>query len=153
MRRRRGRGEGSIFRRKDGLWAATVTVGRTGTGQRIRKTVYGPTKAEVLDGLLKLHGAAASGLVVESGRLTVAQFLERWLRDDVDPRRAPETARRYRSAAELKIVPRIGGVLLAKLTPLEITSMIRLLESSGESANNQWNAFVVLRTALRWASA
>jgi hypothetical protein len=50
-------------------------------------------------------------------------------------------------------VPRIGGVLLAKLTPLEITSMIRLLESSGESANNQWNAFVVLRTALRWASA
>jgi integrase len=40
----RGKGEGSIFQRQDGLWAASVDLGRKPDGKRWRKTVYGKTR-------------------------------------------------------------------------------------------------------------
>jgi hypothetical protein len=43
MGRRRGRGEGSIYRRKDGLWVGAITVGYTSTGRQKRLVVYGKT--------------------------------------------------------------------------------------------------------------
>jgi len=45
-RRRRGHGEGSIYRRPDGRWAATIDLGWQG-GKRRRKFLYGKTRAEV----------------------------------------------------------------------------------------------------------
>ncbi len=48
MRSRRGRGEGSIFRRRDGVWTGTMTVGYDERGKRRRRAVYGATKAYVL---------------------------------------------------------------------------------------------------------
>lgn len=43
---RRGHGEGSIYQRKDGRWAATITL----EGQK-RKTFYGKTRKEVQEKL------------------------------------------------------------------------------------------------------
>ncbi len=54
MTKRRASGEGSIYKRKDGRWAADFTIGRTSTGKRRRKTVYGRTQAEVLKRLAEL---------------------------------------------------------------------------------------------------
>ncbi len=41
MAKRRGRGEGSIYRRKDGSWVAQYTVGDK------RRYIYGKTKKDV----------------------------------------------------------------------------------------------------------
>jgi hypothetical protein len=46
MGRRRGRGEGSVYRRKDGLWVGAITVGYTPTGRQKRLVVYGKTRQE-----------------------------------------------------------------------------------------------------------
>lgn len=46
---KRGNGEGSITRRKDGLYMARYTV-QTATGAK-RKTFYGKTRAEVSEKL------------------------------------------------------------------------------------------------------
>jgi integrase len=43
---RRGHGEGSIYRRLDGRWTATIDLGWQG-GRRRRKFLYGKTRAEV----------------------------------------------------------------------------------------------------------
>jgi hypothetical protein len=40
-RKRRGRGEGSIFERADGVWVGSVSLGYDTNGKRLRKTVYG----------------------------------------------------------------------------------------------------------------
>jgi integrase len=50
-RKRRGRGEGSICQRADGIWTAVISTGYTSNGKRRRKWVYGKTKAIVLDKL------------------------------------------------------------------------------------------------------
>lgn len=46
-RKRRGRGEGSIYEREDGLWVSSVSLGYKADGTRNRKAVYGASKAEV----------------------------------------------------------------------------------------------------------
>jgi len=43
---RRGRGEGSIYKRSDGRWAGAVTVGYRNDTQH-RKTIYGRTRKQV----------------------------------------------------------------------------------------------------------
>jgi hypothetical protein len=54
--RRRGNGEGSIFRRKDGRWVAQYTVETSsrepdGTQSYARKSIYGKTRREVAERL------------------------------------------------------------------------------------------------------
>lgn len=51
-RTRRGRGEGSVFLRSDGLWTGSLTLGYDGNGKRRRRVVYGATKTEA-DAILR----------------------------------------------------------------------------------------------------
>ena len=53
-KRRRGRGEGSIYQLPSGKWAAMVSMGIGADGKRKRRAVYGDTKSEVQDELRKL---------------------------------------------------------------------------------------------------
>lgn len=71
--RRRGRGEGSIYRRKDGRWVGQYEVGGK------RRYVYGKTRKEVASRLTKAVTDGNEGLVFDSEHLTVAQYLDRWL--------------------------------------------------------------------------
>ena len=60
MRRRRGKGEGSIARRKDGRWEARYTI-PTADGPK-RKALYGRTRAEVTEKLTKATAERDWGL-------------------------------------------------------------------------------------------
>ena len=48
---RRGNGEGSIYQRKNGSWAAVVSVGTKADGKPNRKFIYGKTRKEVAEKL------------------------------------------------------------------------------------------------------
>jgi integrase len=71
--RRRGRGEGSIYRRKDGRWVGQYEVGGT------RRYVYGKTRKEVAGKLAKAVADGNDGLIFGSDNLTLARYLDRWL--------------------------------------------------------------------------
>ena len=47
MRARANRNPASIYRRKDGRWVASVSMGRRADGGRARKSYYGPTREAV----------------------------------------------------------------------------------------------------------
>ena len=70
---RRGNGEGTIYRRKDGTWAAQITMGRKPDGRLDRRTVYGKTRAEVAEKLAKLQAARSSGTLAPPTKLTVGE--------------------------------------------------------------------------------
>jgi integrase len=73
--RKRGNGEGSIYRRNDGRWAAEITVGFDERGHQIRPRVYGRTQNEACEKLAELKNRISRGLSPRPERLTVAQFL------------------------------------------------------------------------------
>jgi len=55
---KRGNNEGSIYKRKDGRWVASITVGYNDNGKPKRKNFYGKTRKEVQEKLneaLHLH--------------------------------------------------------------------------------------------------
>ena len=88
--RRRGRGEGGVFNSADGRWEARLDLGYL-NGKRRAKSVYGRTRREAADKLRKAEHQAASGVLVMDGRMTVATWLEHWIKNVLTARVANGT--------------------------------------------------------------
>jgi hypothetical protein len=82
--RKRGQGEGSIYKRADGRWVAVLNLGYQ-NGKLKRKYYYGQTRSEAADQLTEALEKHRKGLPVSTERQTVEQFLDRWLEDSVKP--------------------------------------------------------------------
>src|SRR5690349_22561723 len=75
---RRGQNEGSIYKRDDGRWVATLNLGYK-NGKRHRKYFYGDARKEVQEQLTEALRTQQQGLTIASDRQTVGQYLEDWL--------------------------------------------------------------------------
>ena len=73
MAKKRGNGEGSITRRKNGGWMAQYTA-YTSEGRK-RKTLYGKTRQEVAAKLARALSDQEGGLAFNAGNLTVEGWL------------------------------------------------------------------------------
>src|SRR5947209_11013963 len=71
---RRGHGEGSIYQRKDGRWAAAVTL-----ENRKRKTFYGDTRKEVQDKLKTALHEQQQGMLATGPQQLLKAYLVNWL--------------------------------------------------------------------------
>ena len=148
-RGRRGNHEGTIIRRRDGRWAAAVTVG---PGRR--RWLYGRTRADVSRRLTQALKATQDGTPIPVETETVGGFLEGWLRDTVANRVRPATHASYACIVRLHIVPELGQVRLARLTPAQVQSLLNRKLASGLSPRRVEYTRSVLRQALghalRW---
>lgn len=81
MSKKRGSGEGSISRRKDGRWAAAITTGYGPDGQQKRKFFYGKTRQEVAEKLREALNNQSMGIVIDSKNITLQQWLTTWLNE------------------------------------------------------------------------
>lgn len=150
-RKRRGRGEGSVYQRADGTWCATFAAGYDGGGGRKRRTVFGSTKHDVQRKLQQKLSQATTSLAVEPARVKLGAFLDRWLRDAAKGAVRATTFANYSRVVENHIKPQLGGVMLAALTPVHVQSMIAALERDGKSAETIRLTYAVLRRALKQA--
>lgn len=125
---RRGNGEGSIYPRKSGGFAAYVWV-TTPDGTRRRKYVYGKTREEVKDKWLKLHEQARKGPVATTTP-TVAAYLSAWLGEVVAPNLSPKTYEKYEMCARLYIAPGLGGKRLDRLTVRDVRTWLNRLRET-----------------------
>lgn len=148
MSKRRGHGEGSLYLRGDGRWAATIDLGWR-DGKRVRRSFYAATRREVVEKLKAARKAVDAGLQPSSDRLTVAAYLEDWL-DATRETIRPSTWERYRGMVRTHHVPRLGRIPLSKLTPGDVERMLREMPGSPRTRHH---ARAVLRTALGRAVA
>jgi integrase len=160
MSTRRGTGEGAVYHREDGRWAASVTVGygpRTREARRTvehplestrkRVTVYGRTRQEVIVKLRDLQRNVADGLPVVDQRTTLEHYLEGWL-ERVAPRLRPATLLRYSGLVRGQLIPHLGRIRLARLSPADVAKMLAAIQMGGLSPRTASHARAVLRTAL-----
>jgi integrase len=148
-KRRRGRGEGSVYRRADGIWIAYVSLGYNAEGKRKRRFVAGGSKAEALDKLKRLVNSGAAP-VGDGDKLTLAEYLRTWLAS-IKPNVATHTYISYEQHCRNAIIPHLGGTRLPKLTALQIQGFYASMASAGRSAANQRKAGVTLGVALQHA--
>src|ERR671933_301696 len=103
MANKRGNGEGSITRRKNGGWCAQYTV-HTTQGRK-RKTLYGKTRQEVAAKLAKVLSEHEGGLVFDGDNMTLADYLGRWLNNSVRDAVRQRTFERYEQIVRVHIRP------------------------------------------------
>jgi integrase len=98
-----------------------IDLGRDADGKRRQKwhTVHG-TKADAQRELTRLLHQLNTGTYVRPTKLTVAEYLELWLKDYAEPNVAAKTLERYAEIIRKHLVPSLGHVVLAKLQPLHI---------------------------------
>lgn len=153
MRSRRGRGEGSVFGRRDGVWAGSVTVGYDERGTRKRRTVYGANKCDVLEKLARLRADGLAGILGDPQRLAVTTFLHRWLEDVVRPSVRATVHRRYTEIVRLRLVPQIGGIALSRLTPVHVQSLLTSLEGKAcRLVADRWPTIDCIAPSVRRSS-
>lgn len=149
MSRRRANGEGSIYRRADGRWVASVSV-----DQGRRKYFYAQTRHEVGRKLATALKARHDGLPLVAERQTVAQYLEGWL-ESARPSLRPGSWERYEQLTRLHINPVLGNVRLARLAPEHLQRLYSGCLEAGLSAGSVRQLHAVLRRALgqaaRWS--
>ncbi len=123
MAKKRGNGEGSIYRRKDGRWVGQYTV-YTAKGPKYRY-IYGKTRAAVAEKLTKAMSDRNGGFFFDAGSLTVGEYLDRWLSDSVRGTVRVSTFERHEAIIRTHIKPALGRVKLKNLTPTHVRGLHR----------------------------
>jgi integrase len=144
--RRRANREGTIYHTPvENRWRAALTW-TDESGKRHRRVVSGKTQADVRRRLGELRADLDRGLApVAAG--TVGAFLAGWLEREKQ-RVRPATWRGRELHVRGYLVPALGTVPLAKLTPAHVERMTAAMVARGLSPRTSAHARVTLRRAL-----
>lgn len=130
-RKRRGNGEGSIYQRKDGLWAGSVIIGYSPTtGRPKRKYFYSKTRKEVADKVNKAINELQQGNIIEPNKKTVGEWLDEWM-ELYQTKISPNFYARRKDLIEKHIKPILGNILITKLKPSDVQRFYNMLEKEG----------------------
>jgi integrase len=123
--------KGHIRERSPGHWAIVLDLRDPVTGERHRKwhSLVG-TKRKAQDECARLISSLQGGTYLEPAKITVAQFLDRWL-EDVKARVTAKTHERYSEIVQKNIKPLLGAVVITKLRPMQISDAYAKALSSG----------------------
>jgi integrase len=139
--------KGHIRERSRGRWAIVLDT-RDSTGKRKRRWhSFVGTKREAQIECARLIAEAQGGTAVDPTRITVAQYLERFLRDWVAVHTTARTTTRY--GVSLAHVRRhLGERRLQGLRPAELAALYASLARSGLAARTVRHVHVVTHRAL-----
>ena len=148
-KKRRGRGEGSIYQRdSDNRWVGSVVVGyKADTGRPVRKVVYGATKEEVQTALDELRGKVKAG-VGDGDKLPLRHALDFWLSGQIKPHADEATYRLYQQRIRDHILPTLGHHPIAAISPYVIQAWNEDLECRGCTPYLRKNCAKLLRRCL-----
>jgi len=142
---KRANGEGTIYQRKDGRWAALLTIRGTK-----RKQFLGKTRAEVAAKMTEAQSDRQKGIPIVSSNQTVGQYLLAWLQS-VKASVRPRTYESYDLNVR-RLSPLIGKKRLTSLTPAMIEGAYADLAETGLSKRSIVQTHTVLHNALRKAT-
>ncbi|MGZ3630599.1 MAG: tyrosine-type recombinase/integrase [Ktedonobacteraceae bacterium] len=146
---RRGHGEGSIYQRSDGRWAASISL----EGGK-RKTFYGKTRKAVQEQLKTALHQQQQGILATGPQQKVEQFLQHWLENVHKQSIRSRTYERYEEIVRLHLVPGIGHHQLQKLSPqhLQLFYTNKLEEGLSTTTVISFHNVLhkALETAVRW---
>lgn len=141
---RRSKGEGSVYKRKDGFWCAQYHDGNK------RKYIYGKKKQVVTDKLRKVLVALENGTVFEPEPMEMGEYLTRWL-SSVESTVRDRTLQRYEGLIRNHVTPEIGEIMLDKLTSSDIQGLYQKKLKLGLSPRSVEYIHITLNKALSQA--
>ena len=110
---------GHIVKRGKDSYSIAISTGKDATTGKYKYqwiTVRG-TKKDAEKKLAEVLHQLDYGTFIKPGKITLAEYLERWLRDYVWPNLAPRTAEGYEHIIRRHIIPSLGSMTLTQLKP------------------------------------
>lgn len=124
---RNAKGMGTIRQRQDGRWEARYTLGRDpGTGKQIQKSIYGKSRKEAQQKLIRTMIAIEDGLYTPPSKLTLGEWLDIWLAEYTGGLK-PLTRSTYEGQIKNRIKPCLGAVHLSELKTAQIQQFYNTL--------------------------
>jgi len=159
MGRKRANGEGSITRRADGRYAASITLGwvydpESGRTRQDRRWKYSRVRREVkewLDSMIERRDRGDVGSTTARHIRTVGEFLSAWLDEVVRPNRRPKTYLLYEGWVRTYYLPVMGDVPLSDLTARHVVALRNRAAARGVSDATAAQVMMVLSVALNVA--
>ncbi|KYH31125.1 site-specific integrase [Neomoorella mulderi] len=152
MPKRRGNGEGTISKRKDGRWEGKVTIEYDPVnGKTKRLTFYGRTRQEVAEKITKALAEIQHGTFVKPTGETLGEWLDIWFANYVKPRVRPTTRDNYEATIRKHIKPYIGDQKLGQLLPSHLQALYNRKLAEGLSGRTVRLIHTVLHAALKQA--
>jgi integrase len=137
MAKKRANGEGSITKRKDGLWMSVASI----SGQRV--FFYGRTQSEVKEKLAEALEQSRKGLYIKPTKQTFGEWINLWLTQYAKPTVRPTTYDSYEYQIRFHIKPALGDIILKELQPAQIQKFYndklkqKLSDRRGEQAKKR----------------
>ena len=131
-KRKSSRGDGSIHKRKDGRWEGRYVIGRNEKGLPKTKNVLAKTKRECEEKLKALRDSIR-GAEPERPKadMTFGAWMDRWYQTECKPAIRPKTQADYENRIYQHIIPELGHIPLAKLTPGDLQQFYTRLKQRG----------------------
>lgn len=155
MPKKRGNNEGTISKRKNGLWCAAITVGYNENGNQKRQFFYGKTRQEVAEKLNQSLSGLSQGTFVEANRIKFADWLDIWLKEYKRPSVRLTTFESYEYLTRVHIKPVLGHLCLKDIKPEHIQRLYndkvnngKIDGTGGISAKTVKNIHNVIHAAL-----
>lgn len=144
---------GQIIARGDRRWLIRVYLGRdreTNKRNYHNRTIHGPMR-EAQAYLTRKLRERDLGRDLEGAKITLNEYLDRWLETAVKPRVREKTCQDYEGMLRRYVRPNLGERVLAAMRPLDLQTTYQQMIERGLSARSVRYTHVVLRSAMRQA--
>ena len=131
MAKRRPAGDGMVRKRDDGRWEGRIVIGHRENGEPLFRHVYAKTQKALLDKLHQNIECYRDVELTEDSRMTLGEWLDRWLAEYKAGTVRPGTLQSYRCYIEYYIKPQLGGKQISLLSQQDIQRMYRRLKMEG----------------------
>ena len=120
-----------IRKRADGRWEGRITVGHNAYGTPIYKNVLANTQSELMPKLNALKETYAGVELTEDSRMTLGQWLDKWLNEYARFTVRESTLEAYRDLAKNQIKRFIGDKQLSALKTVDIQKLYNKVKDEG----------------------
>ena len=131
MAKRRPAGDGMVRKREDGRWEGRIVIGHKENGEPLFRHVYAKTQKALLDKLHQNIECYRDVELTEDSRMTLSEWLDRWLTEYKAGTVRPGTLKNYRCYIEYYIKPQLGDKQISLISQQDIQRMYRRLKTEG----------------------
>ena len=131
MAKRRPAGDGMVRKREDGRWEGRIVIGHKENGEPLFRHVYAKSQKALLDKLHQNIECYRDVELTEDSRMTLGEWLDRWLAEYKAGTVRPGTLEGYRRYIEYYIKPQLGDKQISLISQQDIQRMYRRLKTAG----------------------
>ena len=147
--KRRPQGDGTIRKRSDGRWEGRIIIGHKKNGSPIFKSVFGKTQKSALKQLHQLIDLYRDVDLMEECRMTLGEWLDKWLDEYMIFSVRESTLEGYRSVINNQIKRFIGNKALSSLTTADIQKFYNKIKKEGRTKPHPVHGYALADSMVR----